>query len=100
MSNFFVGQEVVCISESFPVHTTTEADKSIIGKQALIHPKKGENLVIDEMLGDFIRFDKYDTDACNWWHSSRFCPLDEFAIKTLIKELDEVEFVGRSIIYR
>jgi len=80
MSNFYEGQKVVCISESFPVFKTTEEDKSKIGQQAPMHPVKGETLVIDEMLGDFLRFDKYDTDAFNWWHSSRFRPLDEFEI--------------------
>lgn len=82
MSNFFEGQKVVCISESFPVHTTTLEDKSDIGKQAPIHPVKGEKLIIDEMLGDFLRFSKYDTDAFNWWHCSRFRPLDEFEVTT------------------
>lgn len=90
MSNFFEGQKVVCISESFPVHATTEEDKSKIGTQATIHPKKGETLTIDEMLGDFIRFDKYDTDAFNWWHCSRFRPIDEIQITSQIEELEAV----------
>lgn len=82
MSRFYEGQKVVCISESFPVHTTTETDKSKIGTQAPTHPKKGETITIDEMLGDFLRFSKYDTDAFNWWHCTRFRPLDEFEVTT------------------
>jgi len=81
MSNYFEGQKVVCISENFPVHATTLEDKSDIGKQAPVHPIKGETLIIDEMLGDFLRFDKYDTYSFNWWHSSRFRPIDEIEIK-------------------
>ena len=90
MSNFYEGQKVVCISEIFPVHATTETDKSIIGTQAAFHPKKGETLIIDEILGDFLRFDKYDTDAFNWWHCSRFRPIDEIQITSQIEELEVV----------
>ena len=82
MSNFFEGQKVVCISENFPVHATTLEDKNDIGKQASTRPVKGETLIIDEMLGDFLRFNKYDTDSFNWWHCSRFRPLDEFEVTT------------------
>jgi hypothetical protein len=78
MERFYEGQKVVCISEDFPQIRTTNKDKSELGQQAIQHPKKGETLVIDEMLGVFLRFDKYDTDSFNWWHNSRFKPLDEF----------------------
>lgn len=87
MSRFYEGQKVVCISENFPVEATTETDKSKIGNQAPIHPIKGETLVIDEMLGDFLRFDKYDTDAFNWWHSTGFRPIDEIEITTSKREI-------------
>lgn len=85
---FEEGKKVVCISEDFPVLTTTEIDKSHVGKQAPTHPKLREVLVVDEILGDFLRFDKYDTDAFNWWHSSRFKPLDEVSITISITEED------------
>jgi hypothetical protein len=71
------------------VHTTTLKDKSDIGKQAPIHPQKGETLITDEILGDFLRFRKYDTDAFNWWHISRFRPIDEIEIKSENYELKE-----------
>ena len=96
MSNFREGQKVVCISEDFPVHTTTKPDKSEIGTQAPIHPKKGETLVIDEMLGDFLRFDKYDTDAFNWWHCSRFRPIDEIEVTSNIDETELFEALRKS----
>jgi hypothetical protein len=81
MSKFNEGQKVVCINDNFPVKATTEANKSIIGTIPTAHPQKGETLVIDEMLGDeWLRFDKYDGHSWNWWHSSRFRPLDDFEI--------------------
>lgn len=88
MSSFFEGQKVVCISNIFPVKATTEQDKSIIGVQPDFCPQVGETLVIDEMMGDeWLRFNKYDTDASyNWWHTTRFRPLDEFEITASIEE--------------
>lgn len=74
MNPFSEGQKVVCISDHFPhlpqYGGTPEntADK----------PKKGEILVIDEILGDFLRFDKYDTEqSFNWWMHNRFAPLTD-----------------------
>ena len=83
------GQKVVCISDNFPVKATTKSDKSIVGTRPLLHPQIGETLVIDEMLGDeWLRFDKYDNDSFNWWHYTRFRPLDEFEI-TLSESISE-----------
>lgn len=60
--------KVICISEDFPwlpQHGGTGPAKA--------HPQKGEVLMIDETLGDFLRFDRYDTDeSFNWWHHTRF----------------------------
>ena len=71
---FNEGQKVVCISEHFPL-----IDKyGGTGKQAVNTPKKGEVLVIDEILGCFLRFDKYDTqESFNWWKDDRFAPISE-----------------------
>lgn len=88
-NNFKEGQKVVCISERFPLHKTTQTDKSNIGTQATNHPKKGEIIVIDEILGEFLRFDKYDTnESFNWWKADRFAPIDEaeLSIDDLINE--------------
>lgn len=81
MERFYEGQKVVCINDHFPQIRTTLEDKSQIGTLAPVHPVKGETLVIDEILGVFLRFDKFDIDAHNWWHNSKFKPLDEFEIK-------------------
>ena len=85
--NMVEGQKVVCISEDFPVIKSTAEDKSDEGRQAPSHPIKGETLIINEMLWDFLRFDKYDNHnqsdpnyGWNWWHNSRFKPLDEIEI--------------------
>lgn len=89
MSKFYEGQKVVCISDNFPVKSTTETDKSIVGTFPAIHPKVGETLIIDEMLGDeWLRFDKYDFESFNWWHYSRFRPIDEIEIKSESHELE------------
>lgn len=67
------GDKVICISENFPIWKTTNEDKSIIGTHPNNHPKKGEELFVDEVLGDFLRFDKYDTEEeFAWWKSDRF----------------------------
>ena len=89
---FYEGQKVVCIHDIFPIIATTETDKSIMSKQAPIHPQKGETLTIDEMLGDeWLRFDKYDTHSHNWWHCTRFKPLDEFEI-TFESEIKQQQY--------
>lgn len=72
------GDDVICISEAFPEWKTTDEDKSRIGTTPAHHPKKGEIITIDEVLGDFIRFDKYDIpESFNWWHHSRFRKVED-----------------------
>lgn len=66
------GQEVICISENFPLKITTDINKEDIGKQAKSHPKLNEPLIIDETLGEFLSFSKYNINEVAWWHSSRF----------------------------
>lgn len=84
---FYVGQDVVCINDAFPLLTTTLEDKQNVGKQAEWHPMLNEKLTIDEMLGDFLRFQKYDIgDHCQWWHKSRFIA---YAEKRLIEVIEE-----------
>jgi len=82
---FQEGQKVVCISQDFPVIK----EYGGTGEEAKDTPKKDEVLVIDEILGDFLRFDKYDTnESFNWWKADRFAPIDEteLAIENLIAE--------------
>lgn len=72
------GDKVVCISENFPLWKTTNEDKSILGSHPNSHPKKDEVLIVDEVLGDFLRFDKYDTEEdFKWWKSDRFKKIDD-----------------------
>lgn len=70
------GDKVICVSENFPRWKTTDEDKTGIGLQPKIHPTKGEVLTVDEVLGEFLRFDIYDTDSYNWWKSNRFRKLN------------------------
>jgi hypothetical protein len=78
------GQSVICISEDFPLIKKYGGT----GEEATSHPKKGEILVIDEVLGDFLRFDKYDTEeSFNWWKSDRFVPINEIAMEEEISNL-------------
>jgi hypothetical protein len=87
MNRFYEGQKVVCINDNFPVKATTEKDKSIVGTHPAWHPQKGETLVIDEMMGDeWLRFDKYDGESWNWWHVTRFRPLDEIEVLMIVEQ--------------
>ena len=84
-NEFYEGQKVVCISENFPLIKKYGGT----GKEAVNTPKKEEVLVIDEILGEFLRFDKYDTEeSYNWWKSDRFAPIteEEIAMEELIAE--------------
>lgn len=85
---FYVGQEVVCINDSFPKIRTTNEDKSTLGQKAEFHPKKNEELVIDEILGPFLRFDKYDSDTIGfqWWHHSAFVSKALFRLRELTSQ--------------
>lgn len=85
MSQFKVGQKVVCIDANFP-HIKAYGGSGNVSYK----PKKGGILVIDENLGDFLRFDKYDTvDSFNWWFHNRFRPLDHAFADEVIKMICE-----------
>lgn len=75
---FEIGNYALCINENFPVVETT-GDKSQIGKQPLSHPKYGEICCVDEVLGEYFRFDEHDCDDPNnpdygwkWWKHTHF----------------------------
>lgn len=88
MSKFTEGQKVVCIDDNFPLWKTTEEDKSGIGKLAPIHPKKGEILIIDEILGEFLNFRQYNLPLLNqWFHERFFEPYDDLEISQ-----EDIEF--------
>lgn len=59
----------MCINDSFP-HVKQHGG---VEDLELIKPKIGDKVYIDEMLGDYLRFDAFDTEkSTNWWHYSRF----------------------------
>lgn len=72
--NFKEGQEVICISKDFPLIERSGGN----GQKVKTTPKLNEVLVIDEILGNFLRFDKYDmNESYNWWHVSKFAHIDD-----------------------
>lgn len=75
---FEVGNYVICVNDIFPAVSTT-GDKSLIGTLPSEYPKKGEVCCIDEILGEFIRFDEYDCNeetsleyGFRWWKHTHF----------------------------
>ena len=98
---FSVGQRVVCVSDYFPKVITTDEDKSTLGKLPARHPKMGEVYCIDEILGEFLRFDAFDEDdpthpeyGWKWWKHTQFRPV-ETESETL--ETNEIIFVTEPI---
>ncbi len=94
---FKVNQYALCINDNFPVIETT-GDKSLIGTQATVHPKEGEICCVDEILGEYLRFDEYDcNDETNpdygwkWWHHIHFKPLTNQEVE------EHYEKMGRDI---
>lgn len=76
---FSVGQKVVCVSDYFPKVITTDEDKSTLGNLPVRHPKRGEVYCIDEILGEFLRFDAFDEKdtthpeyGWRWWKHTHF----------------------------
>lgn len=79
---FKIGQRVICINDNFPY-----ISKYGGSGEAKDKPKLHEELVIDDILGDFLMFEKYNTeDSINWWKDDRFAPLD--AIEEIEKLLN------------
>lgn len=66
--------KVICINDDFPFIEKYSTSKNTNP----ITPKKGDELIIDEVLGDFLRFELFDSvDSFNWWHKSRFRKIEE-----------------------
>lgn len=73
-NKFNEGQKVMCVSNDFPLIKKYGGN----GKEPLKTPKKDEILIIDEILGDFLRFEKYDSnESINWWKFDRFRDITE-----------------------
>lgn len=97
---FKVGQTVVCIRDCFPRIITTGQDKSGLGKIPDVHPKREEVLVIDEILGEYLRFDKYDCYdethpdfGWRWWKHTAFAPIQEKQVDVLSGVAEELTSV-------
>lgn len=93
---FYEGQEVVCIKDNNKLIITTETDKSRLGEKATFKPKKNEELVIDEILGPFLRFNKYDSDldGHQWWHHSGFISKALFRLRELTSQEADLVIVS------
>lgn len=84
---FTEGQKVICINDHFPVIK----EYGGTGKSPINFPQKGEVLIIDEILGEFLRFNKYDTlESFNWWIETNFSNIDEVKESISIENKNEV----------
>lgn len=72
MSQYTEGQIVKCISSDFAMISTTEDDKSKVGKPEDKHPTEGNYYQIGEVLGDYFSFSHFNDETMRWWHHSRF----------------------------
>ena len=102
---FRTGQTVRCIKDcsTVIVHSTNPALKGTVGTYRA--PKEGDILTVDEVLGEYLRFDKYDGlggDGYNWWFHTSFRPLSEAEAYLLEEGLDLEEEIkyGKSVIER
>jgi hypothetical protein len=86
---FNVGDYALCVNDNFPIVTTT-GDKSQIGSKPDIHPQKGEVCCVDEILGEFLRFDEYDfNDSWNWWIHTHFKKLTQEEVEDHYEEIGQ-----------
>lgn len=88
MNPFTEGQKVVCINESFP-HIEKYGGVDLGNP----NPIKGEELIIAEILGLFLRFDKYTFPNENkWFLYNRFAPItdwEEQLVENLLESVKE-----------
>lgn len=86
---FHEGQKVICISNHFPIIRKYSTDKNL--SETSNKPQKGDIFIIDEILGEFLRFDcKDDEDSCNWWYHGKFMPvISELKGKRKVEAINE-----------
>lgn len=94
---FIEGDEVICISDNFPYIEKYGGNGGATSK-----PKLNEILIVDEVLGQFIRFNKYDSDTTiNWWKYDRFKKLTteemKFKNKTAIDQEQLIDDLNNQI---
>ena len=84
-----INQKVVCINDDFPPikkYEDLSHPSSGIFNSAGNKPKLREVIIIDDVLGDFLRFEKYDTvESFNWWIADNFAPIDDEKVEKKIK---------------
>lgn len=85
---FTEGQEVVCISDNFPLIKEYGGD----GNDTKKKPKKGEILVINEVLGEFLMFEKYNDESINWWFYNRFVLIDQITEMSSLEKKEKPTF--------
>ena len=79
-----IGQKVACINDNFPA---IEKYGGLLNN-AKEKPKIREVLITDDVLGEFLRFEKYDTaESHNWWIAKNFAPIDDEKIEEELKEI-------------
>lgn len=67
-NDFEKGESVICINDNFPLIPEFGGNGDIVEK-----PKVGEILTVDEVLGDFLMFEKYNTEtSTNWFFFTKF----------------------------
>ena len=83
-NDFEKGESVICINDHFPYIPKFGGNGDIVEK-----PKVGEILTIDEVLGDFLMFEKYNTEtSTNWFFYNRFLRYDKQCHKEHIEQLE------------
>ena len=102
---FRTGQVVRCIKDcsTVIVHSTNPVLKGTVG--AYPSPKEGDILTVDEVLGEYLRFDRYDDmegDGYNWWFHTNFRPLsgaEAYLVEEGLDLEEEIKY-GKSVIER
>ena len=79
-----IGQKVVCINGEFP----SIKKYGGLPNNAKTKPVLREVIIIDDVLGEFLRFEKYDTaESRNWWIDKNFAPIDDEKLEGELKEI-------------
>lgn len=88
-NDFKQGERVICINDNFPWIPEFGGNGDNIEK-----PKVGEILTVDEVLGDFLMFEKYNTEtSTNWFFFNRFKRIDEENFK---EHKDQLEIESKN----
>lgn len=86
---FSAGNTVVCVKDC-PAVVHRSTDPALVGTVTERRPLKGAVLVVSETLGEYLRFEEFDTDSFEWWFHSYFRPLGLVAEDLVMDEAIEV----------